>query len=126
MKIINTERQAGKTDGLIFTAYATHALIIAPTKDMAEQIRARAEKLGYDILYPRGFDEYMRLPFLSVKGADNNPPILIDEAALECGYGRLSILEEALCHLFNANVLAITMSEPQIKNLHKNEEVQNV
>lgn len=124
MKIINTERQAGKTDGLIFTAYATHALIITPTKSMAEQIRARAEKLGYDILCPMGFDEYMRLPFLhALTTPDNKPPILIDEVALECGGP--SILEEALCRLLNANVMAITMSEPQIKNAHKNEEAQN-
>lgn len=124
MKIINTERQAGKTDGLIFTAYATNALIITPTKRMAEKVRARAEELGYDILCPMGFDEYMRHPFLRVPGFDNKPPILIDEATLKCGSGRLSIMEEALCRTFNADVLAITMSEPQIKNLHKNEEAQ--
>lgn len=125
MEIINTERQAGKTDGLIFTAYATNALIITPTKRMAEQVRARADELGYDILCPMGFDEYMRMPFLhALTTPDNKPPILIDEVALECG--RSSILEEALHRMFNANIMAVTMSEPQIKNLHKNEEVQNV
>lgn len=123
MKIINTERQAGKTDGLIFTAYATRALIITPTKNMAEQVRVRAEELGYDILCPMGFNEYMRQYFVRASAPDNKPPILIDEVALECGGP--SILEEALCRLLNANVMAITMSEPQIKNLHKNEEVQN-
>ena len=123
MKIINTERQAGKTDGLIFTAYATHALIIAPTSHMAEQIHARAEKLGYDILYPLGLDEYMRDDCLRRSAPDHKPPILIDEAALNCGCS--SILEKALYRLLNANIMAITMSEPQIKNLHKNEEAQN-
>lgn len=123
MKIINTERQAGKTDGLIFTAYATRALIITPTKCMAEQIQARAEELGYDILCPMGFNEYMRQYFVRASAPDNKPLILIDEVNLECG--RSSILEEALCRLLNANVMAVTMSEPQIKNLHKNEEVQN-
>lgn len=123
MKIINTERQAGKTDGLIFTAYATRALIITPTKNMAEQVRVRAEELGYDILCPMGFNEYMHQYFVRASAPDNKPPILIDEVALECG--RSSILEEALCRLLNANVMAVTMSEPQIKNLHKNEEVQN-
>ena len=123
MKIINTERQAGKTDGLIFTAYATRALIITPTKQMAEQVRARAEELGYDILCPMGLNEYMRQCFLRASSPDDKPPILIDEVALE--YGGASIIEEALCRLLNANVMAVTMSEPQIKNLHKNEEVQN-
>lgn len=122
MKIINTERQAGKTDGLIFTAYAAHALIITPTKNMAEQVRVRAEELGYDILCPMGFNEYMRQYFVRASAPDNKPPILIDEVALE--WGRPSILEEALCRLLNANVMAVTMSEPQIKNLHKNEEAQ--
>lgn len=131
MKIINTERQAGKTDGLIFTAYVTNSLIIAPTRHRADQILARAKELGYDILYPRGFDEYMRMPFVRASSSDYNPPILIDEVNLECSRssilecGRSSILEEALCRLLNANVMAVTMSEPQIKNLHKNEEVQN-
>jgi len=87
MKIINTERQAEKADGLIFAAYAAHARIITPTKNMAEQVRVRAEELGYDILCPMGFDEYMRRGFVRAFAPDNKPPILIDEVALEWEWG---------------------------------------
>lgn len=108
MVIINAERQSGKTDGLIFTAYATGALIVTPTKQMAEFIEKRAQERGYDIHVPMAIGEYLNSYALKNAPPQSKPPILIDEAAP-------SIIEEALKTMLNAEVLAITMSVPQTK-----------
>lgn len=107
MKVINGERGSGKTDGLIFTAHATGARIIAPSEAMARIIAERAKERGIDILPPMGYNAYLDGP--AKMGAERRTPILIDEAE--------SIIEEALRLWFRSDVIAVTISEPQIKTL---------
>lgn len=107
MKIINGERASGKTDGLIFTAHATGARIIAPSEARARIIAERAKERGIDILPPMGYNNYLDGP--AKMGVEQRTPILIDEAE--------SIIEEALRLWFRSDVIAVTISEPQIKTL---------
>lgn len=108
MVIINAERHSGKTEGLIFAAYATGALIVTPTKQMAEFIEKRAQERGYDIPVPMEIGEYLNSYALKNAPPQSKPHILIDEAVP-------SIIEQAQKTMLNAEVLAITMSAPQIK-----------
>lgn len=107
MKIINGERGSGKTDGLIFAAYATGARIIAPSNAMAKRIADRAKERGIDILPPMGYHDYLDGP--GKLAATQREPILIDEAE--------TIIKEALELWFRKEVIAVTISEPQIKTL---------
>lgn len=107
MKIINGERASGKTDGLIFAAYATGARIIAQTEARARVIAERAKERGIDILPPMGYRDFLDGP---AKMPVTQPePILIDEAE--------TIIKEALELWFRKEVIAVTISEPQIKTL---------
>lgn len=107
MKIINGERASGKTDGLIFAAYATGARIIAQTEARARVIAERAKERGIDILPPMGYHEYLDGP--AKMAATDRAPILIDEAE--------TIIADALEAWFRKEVIAVTISEPQIKTL---------
>lgn len=107
MKVINGERASGKTDGMIFAAYATGARIIAQTEARARVIAERAKERGIDILPPMGYHEYLDGP--AKMPVTQQEPILIDEAE--------TIIKEALEAWFRKEVIAVTISEPQIKTL---------
>lgn len=107
MKIINGERASGKTDGLIMTAYATGARILTPTPEMARFIENRAKERGISIETPMQYKSYLDGPgkFL----VNDSCPIIIDEAE--------KIIEDALEARFKRKVIAVTITEPQIKTL---------
>ena len=125
MKLINGERGSGKTDGLIFTAAATGARIVTPTRNMALFIEKRAKERGIEILQPVSAAEYFSGNYgpHEIRGGLGNrvlerncgTPILIDEADNCNG---VSIIEAALSSYFGGvQVIAATINAKQIKTL---------
>lgn len=120
MKIINGERASGKTDGLIFTAYATGAQIVAFCRKEADRIAERAHERGMNILPPICASDFVRTNRDGFRGLHTRPnyqtPIIIDEANMAVKDGK-SIIEIALENLFQAPIIAVTMTVGEIKSV---------
>lgn len=128
MKIINGERASGKTDGLIFTAYATGAQIVTFCRQEADRIAERAHERGMGILPPIDAREFVRMNRDGFRGfridPTYQPPIIIDEANMAVKDGK-SVIEIALENLFQAPILAITMSAGEIKSVLPKKETES-
>ena len=123
MKIINGERASGKTDGLIFTAYATGAQIITFCHQEADRIIERAHERGMDIITPMSIQAFMQRAQRGFRGFDNTP-VIVDEANLAV-HGGKSVIEIALENLFQSPVIAISMTEGQIKSVLPKKEAES-
>lgn len=128
MKIINGERASGKTDGMIFTAYATGAQIVTFCHKEADRIIERAHERGMDILPPICASDFARMNRDGFRGfhIDPNyrPPIIIDEANMAVKDGK-SIIEIALESLFQAPIIAVTMTAGEIKSVLPKKETES-
>lgn len=128
MKIINGERASGKTDGLIFTAYATGAQIVTFCHQEADRIIERAHERGMDILPPIVAREFVRMNRDGFRGLRIDPnyqtPIIIDEANMAVK-DRKSLIEIALENLFQAPIIAIAMSAGEIKSVLPKKEIES-
>lgn len=128
MKIINGERASGKTDGLIFTAYATGAQIVTFCHREADRIIERAHERGMDILPPICASDFVRMNrdgFRGLHTVQNYPtPIIIDEANMAVKDGK-SLIEIALENLFQAPIIAIAMSAGEIKSVLPKKEIES-
>lgn len=128
MKIINGERGSGKTDGLIFTAYATGAQIVTFCHQEADRIIKRAHERGMDILPPVCAREFVRMNRDGFRGLHIDPkyqpPIIIDEANMAVNDGK-SLIEIALENLFQAPIIADTMTAGEIKSVLPKKETES-
>ena len=100
MRLLIKDRGAGKTTGLIYASEATGYPIATCNKQMVENIKQIAEKMGCNIPEPI---TYIELRGTKIKTNPLYDNVLCDEV--------WSILPAALSCYLNCNVVTATMSD---------------
>lgn len=119
MKIINGERQSGRTTMLIIASAVTEQPIVTPTREQAHFVEMEAKKMGLEIPRVWSFGEITSLQSRGhrIQTGIEGTCFLVDNAE--------QIIQQMLEESLGGKVSAITICAPIVRKQYNREDENN-